>query len=472
MIDLSKDYYNIFNDIDGFFVIDINEKVVFMSDNLIRQVNKTRDEVIGTSILDLIPTNTAYKILKTGEKQIGEMYFVEGFTIVSNGYPIYKDGQLVGAFEYDVFANIGFVEEFLYRVDTVGDRKNIRRLKNDYKKAKYSIEDIKGSSLAIQKLKAQIRAAAKSNSTVMITGETGCGKELVAHAIHKLSQRSLFHFVKLNCAAIPSELFESEIFGYEEGSFTGAKKGGQYGKAEIANNGTIFLDEIDNLTLNMQAKILRFIQEKEVLRVGGDFPIPVNTRIIVATNQDARSLVEKELMREDLFYRLNVIEITVPPLRERREDIPELVESIMSDLNQHMGRTSHPVRHIEDKALLALMSYHWPGNIRELRNIVERGMNRCETEQLNLDQFDDFIKNYKRKDQGNTSLSINCIGRSLREVKNEVEEYAIKTALELNDQNFSKTAEDLGISRQMLHRKIKSMKENENKQKFTAWSRT
>lgn len=459
MIDLSQDYNHIFKDIDGFFVIDMEEKVVYMCDNLLRQINRTLETAIGSSIRDLIPTNTCYKILKTGKKRIGEMYFVEGYTIVSNGYPIYRDGKLIGAFEYDVFADIGSVEEFLDRVDTVGEQNTVKRAnRNDLKKAKYSIENIKGNSVAIKNLRQEIYSAAKSNSTVMITGETGCGKELVAHAVHKLSQRSLFHFVKLNCAAIPSELFEAEIFGYEEGSFTGAKKGGQYGKAEIANNGTLFLDEIDNLTLGMQAKILRFLQEKEVLRVGGDFPVVVNTRIIAATNQEPKSLVERKIMREDLYYRLNVIEIRVPPLRERKEDIPETVDSLIFELNEYLGRTSNPIKGIEESAVEALMRYDWPGNVRELRNIIERSMNKCAAGIIKLHHLDPLIQAVKNPFQLQ-NLFFEGQGKSLKEMKGEVEDVMIRLSLEKNDHNYSKAAEELGISRQMLHRKIKEKKQ-------------
>ena len=223
MLDLALDYMHILGNIDGFLVIDKDEKVVYMADNLIRQMHLEKPEdVIGENIRELIPTNNTYKILQTGEKQIGEMYFIDGYTIISNGYPIYKDGELIGAFEYDVFSNIGFLEEFMEKVNTVGDDKaNIHRKKhNANKKARYSLDDMKGSGPAMTKLKSEVVAAAKSQSTVLITGETGCGKELVAHAIHKLSQRSLFHFVRVNCAAIPAELFESELFGYDEGSGT------------------------------------------------------------------------------------------------------------------------------------------------------------------------------------------------------------------------------------------------------------
>lgn len=456
MLKLSRDYFNIFNNIDGFFVIDINEKIVFMADNLVKQLNRgSMEDVIGLNIRDVIPTNNTYKILQSGEKQIGEMYFVEGYTIVCNGYPIYIDGELVGAFEYDVFANIGFVEDFLEQVETVGNSNtiSIKRRSGEHTKAKYSIDDIKGSSPAIKRLKSDIRSAAKSPSTVLITGETGSGKELVAHSIHKLSQRSLFHFVSLNCAAIPNELFESELFGYEEGSFTGAKKGGKFGKAEIANNGTLFLDEIDNLTLGMQAKILRFLQEKEIYHVGGDFAIPVNTRIIAATNQDPQKLVDSNKMRNDLYYRLNVIEIKVPPLRERIEDIPEITEGIVANLCSEPERGTKIIREVDSKVYDMLMTHEWPGNIRQLSNVIERAVNRCYENRLRVDHFVDFQREIKRK--SNLSFIIDR-SKTLKQIKDEAEDYAVKYALSRNEGNITKAAEELGISRQMLHRKIKA----------------
>lgn len=459
MLDLSKDYVNIFDNIDGFFIIDTDEKIVYMADNLIKQMNhKSLDDVVGKSIRDIIPTNNAYKILRTGEKQIGEMYFVEGYTIVSNGYPIYKDGNLIGAFEYDVFADIGFVEEFLEHVDTLGNTNppHLKRTYSEHIKAKYSIDDIKGSSAVIKNMKKDIRIAAKSPSTVMITGETGSGKELVAHSIHKLSQRSLFNFVSLNCAAIPNELFESELFGYEEGSLTGAKKGGKFGKVEIANNGTLFLDEIDNLTFSMQAKILRFLQEKEIYHVGGDFAIPINTRVIAATNQDPEELVNKNKMRKDLYYRLNVVEIKVPPLRERIKDIPEITESLVKTLSSAPERGVKTIEKIDERVYELLMEYDWPGNIRELSNIVERAVNRCYERTLKTEHFVDFRRRID-KESRSQMFSIGA-GKTLKEIKSEAEKCAVKAALSRNGGNITRAADELGISRQMLHRKLHDSK--------------
>lgn len=461
-MDLSKEYINIFNNIDGFFIIDKEEKIVFMADNLLEQMSyKTLDEVVGKNIRDVIPTNKAYKILQTGEKQIGQMYFVEGFTIVSNGYPIYKEDELIGAFEYDAFSNIGFVEDFLERVDSVGDTKkfNIKRTSGQHTKAKYSIDDIKGSSLVIRELKDDIRVAAKSGSTVLITGETGTGKELVAHSIHKLSHRSLFHFVSLNCAAIPNELFESELFGYEEGSFTGAKKGGKFGKVEIANNGSLFLDEIDNLTLSMQAKILRFLQEKEIYHVGGDFAIPVNTRVIAATNRDPLEMVESGDMRKDLYYRLNVIEIKVPPLRDRLEDIPEIAESMVKQLSSVPERGLKVIEEVDPVVYEMLMTHNWPGNIRELSNVIERAVNRCYEKRLKPEHFVDFRRHIAGEKQP-TSVVLQT-GKTLHEIKQEAENHAIRAALSRSEGNITKAAQQLGVSRQMLHRKLKELRDEQ-----------
>lgn len=459
MFDLPKECYHIFDNIDGFFVIDTDERIVFMADNLIKQMHRTGlDDVKGKSVRDLMPHNNAYKILKTGEKQIAEMYFVEGYTIVSNGYPIYKDGELIGAFEYDIFADIGLVEEFLVHMDAMGNTNaNITRKYTEKTKAKYSIDDIKGKSRAIRKLKEDIRIAAKSPSTVLITGETGCGKELAAHAIHRLSSRSLFNFVSLNCAAIPNELFESELFGYEEGSFTGAKKGGKFGKVEIANNGSLFLDEIDNLTPPMQAKMLRFLQEKEIYHVGGDFAIPVNTRVIAATNQDPEELVENGLLRKDLYYRLGVVEIHIPPLRERLEDIPELVESLMRSISGVLERGKAIIEDVDPKVYEMLMEYDWPGNIRELSNVVERAVNRCNEKTLKPKHFADFRNTLEKDDRTVYSMDFS---KTLKEIKEEAERHAIATALRRNGGNITKAADELGISRQMLHRKIRDIKDD------------
>jgi len=232
----------------------------------------------------------------------------------------------------------------------------------------YQFHNIIGKSEKILEIFEIIEKVARTDSTVIITGETGTGKELIARAIHKCSPRKDRPFVPINCAAIPEQLLESEFFGYEKGAFTGAMRS-RMGRIEFSNQGTLFLDEISSMSLELQAKLLRVIQEQEFERIGGLKTIKVDFRLISATNQDLKEKIKEGTFREDLFYRLNVIPINVPPLRERKSDIPILVNHFLKELREH-NKTS--VRGFSDKAMERLMQYHWPGNVRELKNLVER----------------------------------------------------------------------------------------------------
>jgi len=232
----------------------------------------------------------------------------------------------------------------------------------------YQFHNIIGKSEKILEIFEIIEKVARTDSTILITGETGTGKELIARAIHKCSPRKDRPFVPINCAAIPEQLLESEFFGYEKGAFTGAMRS-RMGRIEFSNQGTLFLDEISSMSLELQAKLLRVIQEQEFERIGGLKTIKVDFRLISATNQDLKEKIKEGTFREDLFYRLNVIPINVPPLRERKSDIPILVNHFLKELREH-NKTS--VRGFSDKAMERLMQYHWPGNVRELKNLVER----------------------------------------------------------------------------------------------------
>ena len=232
----------------------------------------------------------------------------------------------------------------------------------------YQFHNIIGKSEKILEIFEIIEKVARTDSTVIITGETGTGKELIARAIHKCSPRKDRPFVPINCAAIPEQLLESEFFGYEKGAFTGAMRS-RMGRIEFSNHGTLFLDEISSMSLELQAKLLRVIQEQEFERIGGLRTIKVDFRLISATNQDLKEKIKEGTFREDLFYRLNVIPINVPPLRERKSDIPILVNHFLKELREH-NKTS--VKRFSDKAMERIMQYHWPGNVRELKNLVER----------------------------------------------------------------------------------------------------
>ncbi|KOA18926.1 acetoin dehydrogenase operon transcriptional activator AcoR [Clostridium homopropionicum DSM 5847] len=310
---------------------------------------------------------------------------------------------------------------------------------------KYNIDNILGESKQIILLKKRILAAAKTNATVLIMGETGTGKELVAHSITALSSRRHQPFVRINCAAIPSNLLESELFGYEEGAFTGALKGGSKGKFLQANNGTIFLDEIGDMPLELQAKILRVLQEREIERIGGSYPIPIDVRIIAATHANLFELVKQNKFRQDLFFRLHVIPITVPPLRERKEDIPILIEPIIEELAGEMGKE---IPSVEPSFIKALMDYNWLGNVRELLNVLQMVISFSEGSLTDKDLREYFILNQ-------VDTKINVDKDDLKSLTDEVEKDRIIKAMKNYGGNKIKVADALGISRSNLYYKMK-----------------
>jgi two-component system nitrogen regulation response regulator NtrX len=313
-----------------------------------------------------------------------------------------------------------------------------RALKQDLRK-KWNLI---GDSQKMHYLNEQIDMAAKSNSRVLILGESGSGKELVAHILHERSHRADKSFIEMNCAAIPQELIESELFGHEKGSFTGAFER-KKGKFELADEGTLFLDEVGDMSLTTQSKVLRVIETQEFQRVGGSKSIKVDVRIIAATNKDLLEEVKKGNFREDLFFRLNVIPINVPPLRDRKEDIPALVDYFLEYFAAEYGQK---MKRITPESLQYLESYEWPGNIRELRNVIERLVIMSSSNTIIPKNI--FI--------GSTVRSDYFSFKTLKEARDSFEKDFIVKKLEENNWNISKTSEILDIERSNLHRKIKS----------------
>jgi two-component system nitrogen regulation response regulator NtrX len=299
-----------------------------------------------------------------------------------------------------------------------------------------------GNSQKMKQLSEQIDMAAKSNSRVLILGESGSGKELVAHVLHEKSGREDKPFIEMNCAAIPQELIESELFGHEKGSFTGAFER-KKGRFELADEGTLFLDEIGDMSLSTQSKVLRVIETQEFQRVGGNQNIKVDVRIISATNKDLLEEAKKGNFREDLLYRLNVIPIMVPPLRERREDIPVLVEYFLDYFAVEYGQKR---KKIAPDGLKMIEAYDWPGNIRELRNVIERIVIMIPSNTVTA----------KNIIIGETARSDYFSSNTLKEARELFEKDFITKKLEENNWNISKTAEILDIERSNLHRKIKA----------------
>jgi PAS domain S-box-containing protein len=315
-------------------------------------------------------------------------------------------------------------------------------------RAKYTFEDIIGKSKSLIEMKRLAAIASQSLSNVLVQGESGTGKELFAQAIHNASPRADFPFIAVNCAAIPRELIESELFGYVEGAFTGARKGGGIGKFELAEGGTIFLDEIGDMPLDMQIKLLRVLQNKEFFRIGGTTPIAVNVRVISATNKDLLEEIKKGRFREELYYRLNVLTIITPPLRERKEDIKILSEHFIQKLNKILGKK---IVGLSEEVEQIFYEYSWPGNVRELENVIEYAMTMARGEIITSSALPELKK---RKDFLAAPISENLLPTP-KEILEDPEKKRYEQALKLSGGNILEAAKLLNISRATIYRKIK-----------------
>ncbi len=317
-------------------------------------------------------------------------------------------------------------------------------LKRMYENLK--VEGVVGRSKRIMEVLELVHRVAPTSATVLLMGESGVGKELIAKAIHFLSPRAEKPFVAINCAAIPENLLEAELFGYEKGAFTGAYSS-KKGKFELANGGTIFLDEIGDMPLSLQTKLLRVLQEKEVERIGATKPVKVDVRIIAATNRDLKKLVEEGKFREDLYYRLNVVPIYIPPLRERKEDIPVLVKHFLDQFSREYGKELE----ISGEVMEAFMEYDWPGNVRELRNVVERMVILDRDGVLSWEDLPSELRKARREERRITEPAET---REIAPIR-EVEKKLIEEALRRNDYVIKRAAEELGMTPRQLSYRIK-----------------
>ncbi|WP_456431168.1 sigma-54-dependent transcriptional regulator [Thermosulfuriphilus sp.] len=318
-------------------------------------------------------------------------------------------------------------------------------------KNKVRTRQITGTSPAVLRLREQIARVAPTDSTVLILGESGAGKEVVAQMIHAASRRREKPLVEINCAAIPEDLIEAELFGYEKGAFTGALTS-KKGKFDLADGGTLFLDEIGDMSLKTQAKILRILQEQRFERVGGTRTLKVDVRIIAATNKDLRQEIKRGNFREDLYYRLNVVPIEVPPLRERLEDIPLLIEDFLQEIAENTGLGR---KRVTPEVLEALERYHWPGNVRELRNLVERLVIMSPGPEIEISTLPDYIRNPDPPSKGLQEPWFAC--EDLRQARALFEREFILRKLRAHGGNISQTAEAIGLERSHLYRKMRSL---------------
>lgn len=375
-------------------------------------------------------------------------------------YPIFKDGLVVGvisiiAFEEkqreNILKNRDQLEEFLKYMTVLLESKLYTSEAKDRLEQQLQVvhEDTKGWSFVGKSKKMQEAIAigqkvAKSDSTVFLRGESGTGKEIMAKMIHDFSNRRDKLMISINCAAIPENLVESELFGYEEGAFTGAKKKGSIGKFELADKSTIFLDEIGDMPLHIQTKLLRVLQENKLERIGGQRPIPIDIRVLCATNKDIEQMVLDGTFREDLYYRLNIIPLELPPLRKRKEDIPMLTDYYIAYYNQKLGKS---IERVKTEVMQTLVNYNWPGNVRELKNIVEYLSNIVEGEEVQLSDLPDHIVHRSRNGYETWSLD-----QIMEEHERRVLTNMVKTAVAEDKEHLADT---LQISRATLYRKLK-----------------
>lgn len=451
--------------IPGLLCIDNDGKITYANEKMLKYKNCTREQMIGKHIKEFFPYT---HMIKNMENERDTIAFYQGNVTSKDNveasvhYVLRQDGKRVGLMTYDIFQELKEFEQFVRMYGELDDKiKYYSEELKEYRMTKYSIEDIVGQSEQIKKLKADIKNAAKTSSTVLITGETGTGKELVAHSIHDLSKRRSNKFVKLNITNLPPSLIESELFGYEAGSFTGAVKSGKKGRFEEADNGTLFIDEIETLPLEMQPKLLRVLQEREIERIGNNQSIQINVRIISATNEKLEEMVKEKTFRKDLFYRLEVVRINVPSLRERKEDIRLLAEYFIREYNMTLGTN---VTGITDAAVVKLQKYDWPGNVRELKNVIERAMGAANNNLVDSDSIQiASIADNSASGRGGTATALSSYfdfdrESPIEEAKRQAEIAVIKEALIRADGNKKKAAEMLKIARPLLYQKMDRLK--------------
>jgi transcriptional regulator with PAS, ATPase and Fis domain len=432
-------------------VVDADNRIVYLNQNYADILGITTGNAIGRDAREVIPGSLMHRVLETGREEIGSAFVTKrDETIIVNRIPIRKDGKIIGAFAFSALSKV----ENLTTVSTIDQIHRLNWEISQYKQelgrlrgAKYSLDQIIGKSAAMQTLRDLIRKVASTKSTILITGETGTGKELVAHAVHQESPRSHQSFIRLNCAAIPRDLMESEFFGYEDGAFTGGKRGGKPGKFEMADNGSLFLDEIDQLHPDLQSKLLRVLQEQEFERVGGVKTIRTDVRFICASNEDLIDLVNRGEFRRDLYYRINVVNIYIPPLREHLDDIPLLVEHCISKINRKGG---FAVKRLGEGVLELFMSYDWPGNVRELEHVLEGAANLELSGTLDMKVIETLMPHLSRiKD------TPPYFQNSLKDQKAKIEKDLIIDILKKTRGNKSRASRLLKLDRSVLYDKLR-----------------
>jgi PAS domain S-box-containing protein len=434
---------------DGFIVTDSDGIITDVNELYCKFLKVKKKNVLGKSILEIIPNSKLIDIMKNRYTEEGVIHtYMGGNTLemkamINRSYVEDNDGEIIGSIGQArfKFQALDIAKKFM------AEYEELEFYKEEYRKTeitKFSFDSIIGSCSNFMKIKNDGLKAAKTNFSVLLTGETGTGKEIFAKVIHYASPRAQKPMICIDCASIPEELMESELFGYEEGAFTGAKKGGKKGKLSIANGGTIFFDEIGDMPLKMQSKLLRVLQERKIEPIGSLNVIPIDVRIIAATRKNLSQMIKTGEFREDLFYRLNVINIEMIPLRERKDDIMEMANQFLEDLNQEMKGSKKFATDIHK----CLRKYDWPGNIRELENVIKSAYASSNSSYIDLVDLPLRIVN----DDNDSDVDLEI---PLLEVIKNYEKELLKTALKKSNWNCDDAAKKLKISRSAIYKKIK-----------------
>ncbi len=404
------------------------------------------EEQIGRHCTDVIENTRMHIVARTGKAEINESHRIQGQDMVVQRIPIRKNGKVVAVFGQVMFKDVRDVRRLAENLKLLESKVELYEKELiSLRSTKYTLDSIIGVSSAVSGLKQDAVKASSNQLPVLITGESGTGKELFAQAIHHASPRNIHPFVRINCAAIPKDLLEAELFGYEKGAFTGAKSEGKPGKFELAEGGTVFLDEIGDLPLDMQPKLLRVLEEKEFERVGGTRLVRADFRLIAASNQNLEEMLRDGRFRKDLFYRLNVIPLHIPPLRERKEDILPMARAMLEQIVQDASIVDIA---LDVQAERAMLKYDWPGNGRELSNVLERILSSLSGDVIHVCDLPFYLYRSKRQLPGEGR-------KSLKTIQESAEREAIRYALESTNYNKAQAAGLLGIHRTALYKKMK-----------------
>lgn len=436
---------------EGALAVDTQARIVWINTKYLATLGlHSAEEALGKEVEEVIPNSLMREVVRTGQPILLDIMDFGTQSFVVTRMPLQDDtGRVIGAIGFVLYDRLQYlkplVAKFAKMQMELADAQ--RKLVED-RRPRYTLSSIVGSSPACVEVKRQARRAAQQDTTVLLCGETGVGKELVAQAIHAASDRAKHPFVGINVAAIPEALLEAEFFGAAPGAYTGADKKGRDGKFKIADGGTMFLDEIGDMPLSLQAKLLRVLQEQEIEPLGSDKIFKVDVRIIAATSVDLKQLVQEGRFRADLYYRLNVLPIIIPPLRGRLADLDALCDCI---LEQITTRTGLPQREITSTAITALSNYDWPGNIRELRNVLERAVLVSDNLRLTAEDFASILPLTSTRGAPAPTL------HTYAEAVADCERTTLRAALDACAGNVPRAAEMLGIGRTTFYKKLSKL---------------